>query len=211
MTPLPRIDRRTALKWMLLASASAALGPRSARAQDETAVSRRYGTDPDLHKTYRAGELWPLTFTEEQRHTAATLCDVIVPADADSPAASAVGVVDFIDEWISAPYPDQRKDRPAIVDGLGWLETEAHRRFGRGFAALDAAELAQLCDDICDSARAAREFEAPARFFARFRNLTAAGYYTTPAGMKAIGYIGNMPLATFDGPSPEILRRVGLR
>lgn len=211
MTSPSRIDRRTALKWMLLASASAALGPRLARASERTSAPPGYGTDLDLHKTYPPGELWPLTFTEEQRRTAAALCDVIVPADADSPSASSVGVVDFLDEWISAPYPDQRKDRPAIVDGLAWLETESHRRFGgRTFAELDAAEHAEICDDVCDSARAAPGFERAARCFARLRNLVAAGYYTTPVGMKAIGYVGNTPLATFDGPPPEVLRRAGL-
>ncbi|MBI2513219.1 MAG: gluconate 2-dehydrogenase subunit 3 family protein [Opitutae bacterium] len=205
------MDRRTALKWMLLASASAALGPRLAVAGEQVTAPRGYGTDLDLHKIHPPGELWPLTFTAEQRRVAAALSDVIIPADADSPSASSVGVVDFLDEWISAPYPDQRKDRPVIMDGLAWLETEARRRFdGRPFVELNAAEHTKICDDICDNAQAASGFERAARFFARFRNLVAAGYYTTPAGMKALGYVGNTPLATFDGPSSDVLRRAGL-
>jgi hypothetical protein len=28
--------------------------------------------------------------------------------------------------------------------------------------------------------------------------------------MKAIGYVGNVPSASFDGPPPEALRHVGL-
>ena len=60
-------------------------------------------------KVYAAGELWPLTLTKEQRATATALCDLIIPADDTSPAASSVGVVDFIDEWISAPYPEHAR------------------------------------------------------------------------------------------------------
>ena len=36
-------------------------------------------------------------------------------------------------------------------------------------------------------------------------------YYGTPAGWKAIGYVGNTPLASFDGPPQEVLDRVGVQ
>ena len=41
------------------------------------------------------------------------------------------------------------------------------------------------------------------------RNLVAAGFFTTPAGMKDLGYVGNVPLARFEGPPPELVRKVG--
>ncbi len=58
-------------------------------------VAKPYGTDPNLVRVYKPGDLWPLTFTSAQRATAAVLCDLIIPADAKSPSASSVGVVDF--------------------------------------------------------------------------------------------------------------------
>src|SRR5690242_19058076 len=119
MNDLPRIDRRTALKWMMAASATMALDPRFSRGAESAApAGKGYGTDPDLVPHYRPGELWPLTFNEAQRRTAAALCDMIIPADEHSPAASTVGVVDFIDEWISAPYPNQQGDREIVLPGL---------------------------------------------------------------------------------------------
>jgi hypothetical protein len=138
------------------------------------------------------------------------LCDVIIPADGKSPAASAVGVVDFLDEWISAPYPDQVGDREIVLPGLAWLEEESVKRFSRAFAGLDDAQKAAICDDICHTAKAQPEFRPAARFFATFRDLTAGGFYTTPPGRQDLGYVGNMPLATFDGPPPEVLRQAGL-
>ena len=77
---LPRMDRRTALKWMLAAAASTALAPHLGRAQGTAPAVKGYGTDPDLMRHYKAGELWPLTFTSEQRRTAAALSDAIIPA-----------------------------------------------------------------------------------------------------------------------------------
>lgn len=207
---LPRLDRRTALKWMLTAAASAALAPHLGRGQGGAPAAKGYGTDPDLMRHYNPGELWPLTFTNEQRRTAAALSDVIIPADDRSPAASAVGVVDFIDEWISAPYPDQQRDRPVVLAGLAWIDTEANQRFGRNFAALDDAQQAAICDDICYTPKAKPEFKEAARFFATYRNLTGGGFYSTPQGRQDVRYVGNTPLITFDGPPPEVLRKAGL-
>jgi hypothetical protein len=204
------MDRRTALKWMMAAAASTALVPHLARGQARTPAAKPYGTDPDLMRHYKPGDVWPLTFTDAQRLTAAALCDVIIPADTESPAASAVGVVDFLDEWISAPYPDQREDREIILPGLAWIEEESVKRFGGGFAGLTDAQKTAICDDICHAAKAKPEFKKPARFFAMYRDLTAGGFYTTPQGRKDLRFIGNMPLATFDGPPPEVLRQAGL-
>src|SRR5882672_6404671 len=76
-----RIDRRTTLKWVLAASATMPLLKQRAfgmEAADAAApAAHGYGTDPDLTKTYRPGDVWPLTFTRAQRRTAAALCDVI--------------------------------------------------------------------------------------------------------------------------------------
>jgi len=54
------------------------------------------------------------------------------------------------------------------------------------------------------------ELKAGAKFFAKFRDLTAGGFYTTPEGMKDVGYIGNVPLAEFKNPPPEVLTKLGI-
>ena len=63
---------------------------------------------------------------------------------------------------------------------------------------------------LADSAKATPERKKMAPFFKRYRDLTAGGYYTTPEGMKAIGYVGNIASATFEGPPIEALKHVGL-
>lgn len=210
MKDLPRMDRRTALKWMLAAAATTTLAPHLARGQAAAPAVKGYGTDPDLLKHYKPGDVWPLTFTDAHRRTAAALCDVIIPADAESPSASSVGVVDFLDEWISAPYADQQADRVIVLPGLAWIDGEATQRFARPFAALDEAQQTAICDDICELAKAKPEFKQAAHFFATYRNLTAGGFYTTPQGRQDLRYVGNMPLAQFDGPPPEVLKQAGL-
>jgi hypothetical protein len=211
-----RIDRRTTIKWMLAATATLPVMPRRALSEAADCTSAHlipaggYGTDPDLARIYAPGDFWPLTFTAEQRRTAAAICDLIIPADAESPSASTVGVVDFLDEWISAPYPAQLEDRPIILSGLAWLDTESTRRFGRAFADTDGSQKAKICDEICYLPKANLQLAPAATFFARFRDLTVGGFYTTPEGMRDIKYVGNVALARFDGPPPEVLQKVGL-
>jgi Gluconate 2-dehydrogenase subunit 3 len=209
------MDRRTTIKWVLAASAAWPLSQRMAAQAGETPAAAAigaegYGTDPDLLKIHRAGDLWPLTLTAAQRRLAAVLSDIIIPPDDYSPSASSVGVVDFIDEWVSAPYPDCQRDRPIVLDGFTWLDAEAQRRSGKEFADLDCAGQLGICDDICSESRVTPERRAGARFFARYRDLTAAGFYSSPVGRKDLGYIGNVPLASFEGPPPELLKRLNL-
>ncbi len=207
----PRMDRRDAIKWMLTAAASLSVLNRAGLAAEAPATSAKgYGTDPDLLKEYKPGDLWPLTFNDDQRRAAAALCDVIIPEDAKSPSASALHVHEFIDEWISAPYPDQASDKPTVIEGLAWLDAEAQKRFKNNFANLVRKQQTLICDDICYTPKAAPEFRKAAQFFKRFRDLTSGGFYTTPEGMKDIGYTGNVPLDKFEGPPPEVLKKLGL-
>jgi Gluconate 2-dehydrogenase subunit 3 len=203
-----RIDRRTALKWVMAAGAALRMQG-TALAAGTTAAPAGYGKDPDLLKVYEAGALWPLTFTREQRALASVLCDTIIPADDRSPAASELGVVDFIDEWISAPYKDQVADRRTVLQGFAWLDAEAKRRHAMPFAKLDAAQRKALCDDI-GAKKVETRFAQAAKFFDRYRSLTAGGFYTTPVGMKDLRYVGNVATTTFEGPPASVLKQLEL-
>src|SRR5262249_16419848 len=128
MEDVKRMDRREAIKWMLAASAT--LSVLDSRSFAAATAKAGYGTDPNMMEVYKPGDLWPLTFTKEQHRTVSALCDVILPADEKSPSASQLKVPDFIDEWVSAPYPIQQEDRIEILRGLDWLKAESVRRFG---------------------------------------------------------------------------------
>jgi len=203
------MDRRTTIKWVLAASASLPLLEGRA-AWAGSAPAQGYGTDPKLATHHQPGELWPLTLNAAQRRLAGILSDIIIPADERSPSASAAGVVDFIDEWVSAPYPAQQRDRTLVLGGFTWMDAEAVRRSGKEFSQLGIAEQRGICDDICDASRATAERRDAARFFARYRDLTAGGFYTTPAGRKDLNYVGNVPLTRFDGPPAALLEALGL-
>jgi Gluconate 2-dehydrogenase subunit 3 len=210
-TETPRMDRRTAIKWMMTAAASMTVLEQGASAAvPAVAGAKGYGMDPDLLKGYSPGDVWPLTFSAKQKRATVALCDVMIPADEKSPKASDLGVPDFIDEWISSPYPGQAGDRKIVTEGLAWIDAESQKRFQRDFADLRSGQQTAICDAICNPAAAKPEHKAAVAFFKRFRDLTAGGYYTTPQGMRDLGYVGNVAMTSFEGPTPEVLRHIGL-
>lgn len=217
-TSLPRVDRRMALKWISSATASLAIpsgmafGAAAAKSGLKPAAQpsgKGYGPDPDLMKIYKPGDLWPLTLSDDQRALLTVLCDIILPADDQSPSASAVGVPDFIDEWISSPYPGQAGDRTTVQRGLDTLEEASQTRSGKGFVKAGAEVQLAICTDFAKAARKDSKKD-PGRSFLRLRDLIAGGYYTTPEGMKHIGYRGNISMASWDGPPKEVLEKLGL-
>lgn len=185
-----RIDRRTALAWVAAVGAATAVGAGVVVYQDKLKPQAKgYGTDPKLAKPDPAP--WPRILSDDELHTAAALADFILPASAGAPAASALGIPDFIDEWVSAPYPDQVRDRPIIRDGLKRIAGDVLR----GDRATRDAALAELQHATDPKTHA---------FFKRFRALTVGAYYTTQAGFRDIGYIGNVARAADPGPSAEV-------
>ncbi|MGB8167522.1 MAG: gluconate 2-dehydrogenase subunit 3 family protein [Chthoniobacteraceae bacterium] len=163
------------------------------------------GRDPNLLKKEIP---WPLLLDDSEMKIVTVLGDIMIPADEHGPAASAVGVPAFINEWVSAPYPDQEADLKTIRGGLAWLDQEAKKRFGKGFAAATSEQQHAIVEDIVAPKTEARR--AANNFFRVFRDRCAGGYYSTPEGWKAIGYVGNVPLAEFPAPPPEVLQHLGL-
>jgi hypothetical protein len=207
-----RIDRRTTLAWFAGAVAVGFAG--GAKAASTDAAPKGYGTDPKL--THPASAPWPRILTKAQLQTAALLCDFILPASADAPSATALGVPDFIDEWISAPYPDQARDRPVVLDGLNWLEDEAQRRHHTDLLHTAPADRSALLMSLA-SKPSDPSLDTPHAFFRKFRALTIGAYYTTKPGFKDVGYIGNVPLAAYPAPSDAVkahldkaLKKLGL-
>jgi hypothetical protein len=199
-TPSLSLSRREALKRVI--GVSMAL---SALDISSFGAVQGIGTDPDLNKKEIP---WPRVLTPEEKRLVTVLGDIIVPADEFGPAASAVGVPDFVDEWVSAPYEQQQKDCKVIRDGLAWLDGESKKRFNKGYADAAPGDQTALLDDIVKDGTDAHK--KGFNFYKNFRDKVTGGYYSTPEGWKAIGYVGNTPMIEFPGPPPEVLKHLGI-
>jgi len=196
------LTRREAIRRILVATALASQFDLISFGEER---STGIGWDPNLLKKDIP---WPRVLTDAEKRTVTVLADIIIPADENGSAASAVGVADFIDEWVSAPYDLQRADLKTIRGGLAWFDGEARRRFGKSFVESSPAEQTSLLDAVL--AQGSPERKAAYNFFKLFRDRVAGAYYSTPDGWKALGYTGNMPQLAFAGPPEEALKHLGL-
>lgn len=212
------LNRRSALKLIATTAAAVpAIGCVDKIAQTEKALTPvqaavktapvRTATDPDLLNPTIP---WDFVLEEGELKTLATLCDVIIPADSVSPSASSLGAHNYINEYVSAPFDNNKADLVLVRGGIVWLNSESQKRFGEVFINLDDAQKAAICDDIKWEKTAEPQYQAGARFFTKVRKLAATAFYTTEEGMADIGYVGNKPIATFPGPPPEVLQKLGL-
>lgn len=208
--PTP-LSRRNALKW-LAGTAAAPAGLIAApheTAPAPAAYPTRYSFhDPDFSKPVTGP--WERLLTAEEVAVITILADLILPKDENGPAASEIGVPDLINEWVSAPYEEQRETREVIRGGIAWLNTESFRRHGKGVAELSVGQQTALLDDI-----AAQPVQAEHRigglFFKEFRQLCLGGYYTHSATWKQLGYIGNVSVGgPYPGVPPEVIKQFGL-
>ncbi|WND01803.1 gluconate 2-dehydrogenase subunit 3 family protein [Temperatibacter marinus] len=218
------IDRRTSMKWMASMAAtvlSASAGTYETLAADaygeesstwpaltlKRITGPGYGTDPDLVSPKTP---WPLTLSTEEKLLLTRLSDLICPEDSGGPSASHVGVVSVIDEWVSAPYRSQQNDRMLVIPGLQWVNEEAQRRSGRSFLDSSNKQQEAILDAIAYADKGfGEELKMPKRFFSKLRQLVFGAYFSSPEGMKDIGYMGNVPIeGPWPGPTREALEHL---
>jgi hypothetical protein len=200
------VDRRVTLKWLFAAMAASGMPLQGAYAAAPAAwpegeappvAGPGYGTDPALLEPVVP---WSKTLSPAQLETAAALCDTILPPEGRWPAPSKVGIHHFIDEWVSAPYPEQAGDRTVLLKGFAWVEAEAQARHRSGYAGLDEPMRAAILTE------AASHGGPGAAFLQRMKFLTTGAYYTSAEGVEELGYVGNEPLeGDYPGPTPEAL------
>lgn len=144
-------------------------------------------------------------FTPQEMATLTILCDIILPADAQSGGAVQAGVPAFI-EFIVKDMPQHQTP---LRGGLMWLDNQSRKRFGRAFTSATPAERIALIDDIAYPELAKPAMGAGVAFFNLLRDLTMTGFYTTEMGFNDLGYVGNRP-NIWQGVPKEVLAQYGL-
>ncbi|PCC10534.1 gluconate 2-dehydrogenase subunit 3 family protein [Pseudoalteromonas sp. JB197] len=213
------MTRRESLKWLGLLAAGSTVGlttgctkvledtPSSSGHWPDIEIApitaKGYGTDPNL--VMPPASPWPLTLTQSQLTLVAILSDLLVPKEGNIPSASELNVPSVIDEWVSAPYHGQQKDRVTILHALAWIDDESKIRFDKLYSTLNKAQQHAILDDIAYyNDDTPEHFQRIAKAFNRFKELVLAAFFCTPQGCKDIGYLGNVPIAgDYPGPSTE--------
>jgi hypothetical protein len=160
-----------------------------------------------VHETVAAqkaaakGPYKPKALTAHEYATLQRLSDLVIPADEHSKGALEAGAADFIDYLCGVS--DEMKE--IYTGGILWLDNEMkHRYAGKDFLAAEPAQQTALLDLIAYRKNASPQLNAGIQFFTWCRRMVADAYYTSPIGMKDLGYMGNGAVAEFKVPQEAV-------
>jgi len=151
----------------------------------------------------------PKFFTRAEWQTVRMLADYVIPRDQRSGSATDAKVPEYMD-WLLADKEASEASRVAMRGGLGWLDIESSERFGKTFVKSTDAERRQIFDDIAWPKKARPEMAHGVAFFTRFRDLTAAGFFSSAMGYKDVRFVGNVAVADWNGCPPEAMAKLGV-
>lgn len=195
-------DRRDFIKFM--AAAPMAHLAVTAFDLEEAAAQTRV----TLEKLAERGQQYqPKVFNAHEWNTVRVLVDIVIPKDARSGSATDATVPEFMDVFMST----RENMRTWMRTGLTWLDDECKKRFTKAFVDCDATQRTAVLDDIAYPRRAAAEMQNGVRFFNNFRNFTASGFWSSKMGVDDLQYMGNRPVAQWNGCPAPALNKLGVK
>lgn len=187
---MSELSRRDLLQSIALSVTLGGLSPAAAQHVHSLAVEEKTSTG-----VYKAKALNP-----HEYQTLEKLADLIVPADEKSPGAVASGACEFIDLLAS--------QNPRLLEiytgGIAWLDQSMKRRYSTDFVSAKPSQQTALLDLIAYRKNESPELGPGILFFDWARRMVVDAYYTSPAGIKAIGYMGNTSVSKFELPQEAI-------
>ena len=202
------IARRDVLRLMASAPLAAGFAWTEAEAVDALRLAQGAQTAAAAGTPFQ-----PKFFTPHEWQTVRALVDIIIPKDERSGSATDAGVPEFMDFMML----DQPARQVPMRGGLAWLDLECQKRFDKLFIDCAPAEQTALLDDIAWPSRVVTPPNDPPHplrhgvaFFTSFRDLTAAGFWTTRMGIDDLQYLGNRSVAKWEGCPDEALKKLGV-
>jgi len=180
------ISRRSVLARIAAAAMAGPLGLEAAQHVHEAAAAAATATAGGLYK--------PKALTQHEFDTLKTLAEIIVPG------ASRGSAAEFID-LLSSQNPEMAA---IYTGGIAWLDEEMKRQYHADFLAAKAELRTEMLDKIAYRKNRTAELAPGIVFFNWARRMTVDAYYTSAAGIKEVGYIGNRARKEFTVPQEAI-------
>ena len=134
----------------------------------------------------------PKFFTAHEWRTVRLLADYVIPKDDKTGSATDAKAPEYMD-FLMTDEGTNDANKVAMRGGLAWLDRESTKRFdGKTFVQASDTQRRAILDDIAWPRKAKPEMSAGVQFFNRFRDMTAAGFYSSAMGWRDLQYIGNV-------------------
>jgi gluconate 2-dehydrogenase gamma chain len=180
-----RISRRDVLSRIAAAAMAGPVGLEAAQHVHEAAATAA---------TTTGGVYKPKGLTQHEFDTLKTLCEIIVPG------ASKGNAAEFIDLLAS-----QNTDMLTIyTGGIAWVDEAMKRQYHADFLTAKTEQRTEMLDNIAYRKNRTAELAPGITFFNWARRMTVDAYYTSAAGIKEVGFIGNRGVKEFKVPQEAI-------
>jgi len=188
------ISRRDILKSLAMSAAATSV-LRTIPAQAAEYAHHMVAAEKAATKVYAAK-----FFAAHEYKTLQTLCQTIIPADADSGGAIEAGAPEFIDLLTS----ENTEYQVTLRGGLMWLDSTCSDRYGKVYLDCSPQQQKEILDQIAYSNNAMTDVSLSqgVEFFSFLRNMTSDGFFTSEIGIKYLGYVGSAFLKEFPGCPP---------
>lgn len=150
-----------------------------------------------------AADWKPAFLSSQQNETLTAIAESAVPGSTKALVSR------FIDLLLSMDKPENQHK---FLESLTALDTEALKRFGKRFPALDEEQKNALLSDVSIKAESPKTLEADAGkkqpslygHFENLKGLVSGAYYSSEVGMRELGWTGDYVFERFRGcPHPE--------
>ncbi|MBM3726821.1 MAG: gluconate 2-dehydrogenase subunit 3 family protein [Acidobacteria bacterium] len=219
LVQLEGIGRREIVRGLALALTSAG--------SLDLEAAQHVHTETAADKKKTGGVYKPKALTDHEYKTVSRLAELIVPADEVSGSGVDAGAPEFIDLLAS----QNAKLADIYHGGLAWLDAEMRRRNKTTFLAAAPAAQTGMLDVLVAAEREERtrrgeelvyqrsadyrnfagyttkrpgEFGPGVVFFDWVRRMTVDAFYTSPMGVKDIGYVGNRSYSKYEVPQAAL-------
>lgn len=136
----------------------------------------------------------PKCFNKHNFQTLRTLGEIVIPG------ASEGGAAEYID-FLSS----RNEDLAAIFNGgFAWLDDYMQKKYSADFLTAKPGQQTELLDKLAYTKNRTPEVAGGVQFWTWVRNMVVDAYYTSPAGVKDIGFMGNGAMASFSVPQEAV-------
>ncbi|MBV9301838.1 MAG: gluconate 2-dehydrogenase subunit 3 family protein [Acidobacteriaceae bacterium] len=164
------------------------------------AAGREFPFGYDASKELERPDWKPVFLDEHQNATLIALSDLLIPATG-TPGAKEALVNRFLDLLMSA---EQAETQRAFIAALAYIDGECMRRYNSAFVYVAREQQLEFLTLLAYPHSLETWGEELASFsghdhFMKLKSWIAGAYYSSPAGLKELGWDGTFPHGVFTG------------
>jgi hypothetical protein len=184
------VNRRQLLRSSLFGAIGAAAAP-----------AREFPVNYDESKALAQPGWKPIFLSDHQNETLIVLSDLIIP-ETDTPGAKSALVNRFLDLLLAAETHDTQQ---SFLNSLAYIDGEARKRFADAFiylphdSQIELLEFFAYPNSLETWGEGQTGDEAGHSHFENLKEWIARAFYSSEAGMKALGWNGEIPHGTLSG------------